>query len=200
MAKGSLTIANAPLRKIVDAAFGIGEDRDAYLLAGPGWMVAERYDVAARFPATTSADQVRLMLQALLKERFGMKFHRETRDVPAYVLVVGKSGLKARPAAEGSAPGFNRRPGHLETRSATMAVLADKLSQQSDRPVVDKTAVPGSYEFTLDWTPDELQSDGQAGPSLFTAIEEQLGLKLEARKEPMEVVVVDYAEKIPSGN
>ena len=140
------------------------------------------------------------MPQALLTERFGMKFHRETREVPAYVLVVAKSGLKARPAAEGSAGGFNRRPGHLETRSATMAGLADKLSQQSERPVVDQTAVRGSYEFTLDWTPDELQSDGQAGPSLFTAIEEQLGLRLEARKEPMEVVVVDYVEKIPSGN
>jgi uncharacterized protein (TIGR03435 family) len=200
MAKGSLTMANAPLRRIVSAAFGISEDRDPYLLAGPGWMAAERNDVAAKFPAATSADQVRLMLQALLKERFGMKFHRETREVPAYVLVVAKSGLKARPAAEGSAGGFNRRQGHLESRSATMAALADKLSQQSDRPVVDKTAVRGSYEFTVDWTPDELQSDGQAGPSLFTAIEEQLGLKLEARKEPMEIVVVDYAEKRPSGN
>ncbi len=200
MAKGSLAIANAPLRKIVGVAFGIGEDRDAYLLAGPGWMVEQRYDVAATFPPATSAGEVRLMLQALLKERFAMKFHRETRDVPAYVLVVSKSGLKARPAAEGSAGGFNRRSGHLETRSATMAGMADKLSQQSDRPVVDKTAVQGAYEFTLDWTPDELQSDGQAGPSLFTAIEEQLGLKLEARKEPMQVVVVDYVEKIPGGN
>jgi len=200
MAKGSLTMVNAPLRRIVDAAFGIGEDRDAYLLAGPGWMVTERYDVTAKFPAATSPDQARLMLQALLKERFAMKFHRETRDVPAYVLAVGKSGLKARPAAEGSAPGFNRRQGHLETRSATMAALADKLSQQSDRPVVDETAVRGSYEFTLDWTADDLQSDGQAGPSLFTAIEEQLGLKLEARKEPMDVVVVDYVEKIPTAN
>jgi uncharacterized protein (TIGR03435 family) len=200
MANGSLTMANAPLRKIAGAAFGIGEDRDAYLLAGPGWMAAERYDVAAKFPAATPPDQVRLMLQTLLKERFGMKFHRETREVPAYVLVVGKSGLKARPAAEGSKGGFNRRSGHLETRSATMAGLADKLSQQSERPVLDKTALGGSYEFTLDWTPDELQSDGQTGASLFTAIEEQLGLKLDARKEPMEVVVVDYAEKIPSEN
>ena len=198
MTKGSLAIANAPLRKIVGAAFGIGEDREAYLLAGPGWMVMERYDVSAKFPASTSADQVRLMLQALLKERFGMKFHREMRDVPAYVLVVGKSGLKARPAAAGSAPGFNRRPGHLETRSATMAGLADKLSQQSDRPVVDGTAAPGAYEFTLDWTPDELQNDGQAGASLLSAFEDLLGLKLEARKDPMEVVVVDYVEKFPS--
>jgi uncharacterized protein (TIGR03435 family) len=81
-----------------------------------------------------------------------------------------------------------------------MAVLADKLSQQSDRPVVDKTAVSGSYEFAIDWTPDELQKDGQAGDSLFTVIQEKLGLKLEALKEPMEVVVIDYVEKLPSEN
>jgi len=200
MTKGSLTIANAPLTKIMGTAFGISEDWDAYLLAGPGWTGVERYDVIAKFQASASLDQVRLMLQALLKERFGMKFHREIREVPAYALVVAKSGVKARAAAEGSTGGFRRRPGHLESRAATMAELTDKLSQQSDRPVVDKTAVRGSYEFTLDWTPDELRNAGQAGASLFTAIEEQLGLKLEPRKEPMEVVVVDYVEKIPSEN
>jgi uncharacterized protein (TIGR03435 family) len=198
--KGSLTIANAPFAKIVAAAFGISEDRDAYLLAGPTWIAAEKYDVIAKFPAATSSDQMRLMLQALLRERFGMRFHREVREVPAYVLVVAKSGLKARAAAEGSAGGFRRGLGHLESHAATMAVLADKLSQQSDRPVVDKTAVSGSYEFAIDWTPDDLQTGGQAGTSLFTAIQEQLGLKLEPRKEPMEVVVIDYVEKLPSEN
>jgi len=200
MTKGSLTIANAPLAKIIGAAFGISEDRDAYLLAGPAWMTAEKYDVIAKFPAATPPDQVRLMLQALLRERLGMRFHREMREVPAYALVVAKSGLKARAAAEGSAGGFRRGPGHLESRASTMATLADKLSQQSDRPVVDKTAVSGSYEFVIDWTPDEMQNGGQAGTSLFTAIQERVGLKLEARKEPMEVVVIDSVEKLPSEN
>jgi uncharacterized protein (TIGR03435 family) len=129
-----------------------------------------------------------------------MKFHREMREVPAYALVVAKSGLKARAATEGSATGFRRGPGHLDSTYATMAQLADKLSQNYDRPVVDKTGVRGSYAFTLDWAPDELQNDGRAGASLFTAIEEQLGLKLEARKEPMEVVVVDSIEKVPIEN
>lgn len=200
VAKGSLAFSDVPLVKIVAAAFGISEDREAYLLAGPGWMGAERYDLVARFPAPTSAGQMRLMLQAMLTERFGMRFHRETRDVPAYALVVAKGGLKARTAAEGSAGGFRRGPGHLESKSATMSLLADKLSPQSDRLVVDKTEVRGSYEFAIDWTPDELQNNGRAGISLFTAIEEQAGLKLEARKEPMEVVVVDFIEKIPSEN
>jgi|SRR5579862_7365117 len=200
MSKGSLTIVNAPLTRIMGAAFGIGEERIAYLLAGPGWMGVERYDVNAKFPASTSADQARLMLQALLKQRFGMRFHREMKEVPAYALVVAKNGLKARVAAEGSARGFSRGAGHLESSAATVAELADKLSRQSDRPVVDKTAVQGSYEFTITWNPDELQNDGTLEASLFTAIEEQLGLKLEARKEPMEVVVVDSVNKIPSEN
>jgi uncharacterized protein (TIGR03435 family) len=95
MSTGSLTIVNAPLTRIVGAAFGISEERIAYLLAGPDWMGVERYDVNAKFPASTSADQVRLLLQALLKQRFGMRFHREMREVPAYALVVAKSGLKA---------------------------------------------------------------------------------------------------------
>ena len=200
MAKGALTMMNAPLVKIISTAFGISEDRDAYLLAGPSWIREERYDVIAKFPAASSADQVRLMLQALLNERFGMRFHREMREVPAYALIVAKSGLKARPAAEGSLGGFRRGAGHLESRSGTMAALADKLSQSSDRPVVDKTAIPGAYEFALDWVPDQLQNEGRGGPSLFSAIQDQIGLKLEARREAMEVVVVDYLKKIPSEN
>ena len=200
LTKGSLVFSNVPLAKVVAAAFGISEDRQTYLLSGPAWMSAERFDVTAKFPASASTDQVRFMLQAALADRFGMKFHRETRDVPAYSLVVAKSGLKAHPAAEGSAGGFRNGPGHLESKSATMSLLADKLSRQSDRPVIDKTAVRGSYEFLLGWTPDELQSDGRAGISLFTAIEEQAGLKLEAGKEPMDVVVIDRIEKIPSEN
>jgi len=200
LGKGSLTITNATLTKIMGAAFGISEDRDANLLVGPDWMQSERYDVIAKFPTSTSMDQMRMMLQSLLKERLRMKFHREIREVPAYALVVAKHGLRARTAAEGNTGGFRRRAGHLESRSATMAALADKLSQQSDRPVVDRTGVRGSYEFMLDWAPNELQTNGLAGTSLFTAIEEQLGLKLEARKEPLEVVVVDFAAKVPSEN
>jgi uncharacterized protein (TIGR03435 family) len=161
LAKGSLTITNALLTKIMGAAFGISEDRDAHLLVGPDWMRSEKYDVIAKFPTSTSMDQVRLMLQSLLKERLGMKFHREIREVPAYALVVAKHGLKARAAAEDNSGGFRRRTGHLESRSATMTALADKLSQQADRPVVDRTEVRGSFEFMLDWAPN----DGRAGRS-----------------------------------
>jgi uncharacterized protein (TIGR03435 family) len=199
MTKGSLTIVNAPLRKIVAAAFAIGEDRDAYLLAGPDWISTERYDITASFPAAATADQMRLMLQALLATRFRMTFHRETKGVPVYALVQGKGELKLHSAAQGASTGYRRGPGHLETESSTLSLLADKLSQQSDRPVMDATGIKGLFAFKLDWQPDDLNSE-HPGISLFTAIQEQLGLKLEARREPMDVVVVDSIQKIPTEN
>ncbi len=200
MTKGLLTMENAPLNRIVGAAFGINEERLTFLLAGPGWMEVERYDVSAKFPPTTSPIQVRSMLQTLLRERFGMTFHRESKDIPAYALVVAKGGLKAPAAVAGGAGGFRKGVGHLESQASTMALLADKLSEQSDRPVVDRTAVQGSYQFAIDWTPDDLQNAGRAGPSLFKALEEQAGLKIEASKVSMEVVVVDAMERVPSEN
>jgi uncharacterized protein (TIGR03435 family) len=195
-----LTIANAPLQRIIGAAFSIGEDRIDSLLAGPNWMAAECYDIAAKLPAGAAMPQLPAMLRALLKTRFGMAFHRETREVPAYALVVAKGGLKAPPAKPGSRTGFRIRAGHIESESATMTGLTDKLSRFADRPVVEKTNLAGSYEFKLDWAPDPTVSDATALPSLFTAIEKQLGLKLEATKEPMEVTVIDQIAKVPTDN
>jgi uncharacterized protein (TIGR03435 family) len=195
-----LTILNVPLQRIAGAAFGIGEDRINSLLTGPSWITTECYDISAKIPAGTAPSQMPAMLQALLKARFGMAFHRETRELPAYALVVAKSGLKAQPAQAGGRTGFRIRPGHIESESATTAGLTDKLSRFADRPVVDKTNLTGSYEFKLDWSPDPTLTDPGSAASLYTAIEEQLGLKLEGQKEPMEVVVIDHIEKAPTEN
>ena len=198
--RGSLSIVNAPLRKIVATSFGISEDRDESLIDGPDWLRTERYDIAATFAEETQPNEMRLMLQALLRERFQMCFHRETRKVPAYTLVVNKSGLKAKLAAPGAVPGFQRTAGHLASASATMSQLADKLAQQSDRPVVDYTGIQGSYALTLSWERDELGANRGLGVSLYTAIQEQLGLRLEARNEPMDVIVIEYLERQPTSN
>lgn len=195
-----LTIANAPLQRIVGAAFSIGEDRIDSQLTGPAWMPAECYDIAAKLPPGAAMAQLPAMLQALLKTRFGMTFHREIRDVPAYALIVSKGGLKAEPAKPEDRTGFRIRPGHIESESATMGGLTDKLSRLADRPVVDKTNLTGSYGFRLDWAPDSAVSDGNSNASLYTAIQEQLGLRLEAQKEPMEVVVIDQIAKVPTEN
>jgi uncharacterized protein (TIGR03435 family) len=154
-------------------------------------MTSECYDISGKLPAGATTAQLPGMLQALLKSRFGMSFHRETRDLPAYALVVARSGLKAPPAKAGGRSGFRIRTGHIESESATMAGLTDKLSRLADRPVVDKTNLAGNYEFRLEWDPDL---------SLYTAIQEQLGLKLEAQKEPMEVIVIDQIAKLPTEN
>jgi uncharacterized protein (TIGR03435 family) len=195
-----LTIVNVPLQRIVGPAFGIGEDRIDSQLTGPSWMSTECYDITAKLPTGASMAQLPAMLQAFLRTRFGMSFHRETRELPAYALVVAKAGLKAQPAIAGGRTGFRIRPGHIESESATMAGLTDKLSRLADRPVVNKTDLAGSYQFRLDWAPDPTVNDANSGASLYSAIEEQLGLKLEARKEVMEVVVIDHIEKVATQN
>ena len=146
------------------------------------------------------------MLQSLLAERFKLSFHRETRALPGYALVVGRGGLKAKPSEPEADSRTNSRWGSLEAAGCSMAHLALKLSEVLHLPVADFTAVPGEFDFQLKWTSDEMQAtppdavpDAASGPSLFAALQEQLGLKLESRKVPADVLVIDHAEK-PSEN
>jgi uncharacterized protein (TIGR03435 family) len=154
------------------------------------------------------------MLQALLADRFRLKIHRETRELPIYALVIGKGGPKFKesaPDAKGTL-GFLMGGVRASIRGSKMstAQLAISLSREAGRPVLDQTGLSGNYEMTLEWIRDEPQviagSPGSAvvppdltGPSLFTAIQEQLGLKLEAKKGPIDMLIVDRAEK-PSEN
>jgi uncharacterized protein (TIGR03435 family) len=130
------------------------------------------------------------MLQRLLGERFDLTLHRETRPISGYAMVIGKNGSKLRPAASPQPfANFRTLSGHAEGTSVSMPDLADRLSRspfQLDRPVVDLTGLTGRFDLTLDWVPTEL---------IFSALEEQLGLKLEARKTPLEVLIVDHAAK-----
>jgi uncharacterized protein (TIGR03435 family) len=183
------------------------------------------------------------MLQNLLAERFHMTVHREKREQPVYALVVGKNGPKLKKSAEDALPappqpGANLPPrkggmkistnGHLEASGVTMSGLSDMLSNILDRPVVDKTELPGNYDIVLDVAPEDLvgmkrlaatfgpppagkptggKAPGEAGPapevapsaSVFTAVQ-QLGLRLEGRKLPVEFIVVDKADKVPTEN
>jgi uncharacterized protein (TIGR03435 family) len=155
-------------------------------------------------------DQARVILQAVLADRFRLKVHRETKDLPVYALAVGKKG----PTMKESAPdvkfaaGFEMLPfARMTNRKTTMIQLAGFLSVYAGRPVVDRTGLTGSYDFTLEWNLDDVQQRepgvpggaNPARPSLFTAVQEQLGLKLEPSRAPIEVLVIDHAEK-PSEN
>lgn len=185
-------------------------------------MESERFDVAAKADGNASVERMSQMLQALLADRFQLKAHRETRQLPVYVLLTGKNGTKMPESREGGCfvPGSDKPPevvksgqrptpcggffferDRLDGGRVYMQQLAGALSNQLRRPVVDKTGLTGTYDVHLRWTPDESQpgDTDSSDPSLFTAIEEQLGLKLESQKGPVETLVIDHAEK-PSEN
>ncbi len=174
--------------------------QDYQILGGPNWMNSAGFDIEARASAGTGEpprDQVLKMIQALLAERFHLGLHGETRQLPVYNLVVGKTGSKLKPAESNAAPARTLKMGELSTQKMSMATLANLLAFDLKRPVKDETGLHGEFAFTLEWTLGLGESDtGQLSrPSLFTAVQEQLGLKLEAAKGPVEILVIDHLEK-----
>lgn len=183
------------------------------IVGGPAWLDTEEYDIVAKPEGETSLtmNQLRPMIQKLLEDRFKLAFHREQRELPVYALVVGKNGarLKKSQADPGGLPGVQVKGASALTISATnntMPGLASVLQMSFvDRPVVDHTGLAGKYDFDLSFTPDQVSQAGSlvidpdAPPGVFTAIQEQLGLKLEAAQAPAEVLVVDRIEN-PSQN
>jgi len=169
---------------------------------GPPWLSTESWDIAATLPPNVPTDkeslehEVELMLQALVADRFDLSTHRETRDQPTYALVVTSGGSKLKTSAA-STYSAKRGSGHLELHHATMAAFVSYLytpqaygPQAVDRPVVDLTGLTGFFDLTLDWVPDSSQPDA-SGPSLFTALQEQTGLRLEPRKSAVEFLIID---------
>jgi uncharacterized protein (TIGR03435 family) len=204
LSKGLVQMENVSLKKVMLNAWGIPDDRD-YMIDGPAWLTTEHFDINARFAADTAVPQVRQMLQGLLAERFKLALHRETRQLPIYTLTVAKSGLKIQAVADGQSR-TSGAPGRLEAARTTMQKLADLLARMAGTPVVDATGMKSVYDFVLEWSPDEslrtpaTDGSGNGGPSIFTALEEQLGLKLTGSKGPVEVLVVDHVERVPTGN
>jgi bla regulator protein blaR1 len=165
----------------------------------------------------TVQEQMRQKLQALLADRFQLTLHHETREQPVYALVVGKNGSKLQEAKEADGPrGLRMGRGQLTGSAAPLQLLVNSLSNQLGRPVIDRTGLNGKYDFKLEWTPDPGQSGGPFGgppppgvdappppdpngPSVFTAVQEQLGLRLESQKGPVDMLVIDRVEK-PSEN
>jgi uncharacterized protein (TIGR03435 family) len=163
------------------------------------------YDIAAKAEGdgTATRAQFRLMLQTLLADRFNLKFHRETRELPVYAMVIGKGGVKFKesPPEKPSRTygGVNGRNQYMEYSQATMETVADGIG--ADRPVIDKTGLTGKYDIRLEATP-EFRINNNPQPDdlrIFDAIQQQLGLKLEAQKAMIEVLVVDRMDK-PSAN
>jgi uncharacterized protein (TIGR03435 family) len=203
---GRASMENCSLKKIMLNAYGIPDDRE-YMIDGPEWLTSEHFDIEAKFPADKPVTQIRQMLQTMLADRFRLTLHKETRQLPMYSLVVAKGGPKIH-AGEGGDSRTSGRPGHFEATKITMPKLADLIAKQAGRPVTDATGLQGVFDFTLEWSPqadlrvgtaDAAPADNQ-GPSIFTALQEQLGLRLESGKGPVEVLVVDRMEKMPTEN
>jgi bla regulator protein BlaR1 len=175
---------------------------------GPAWLNNDTWDLSAKLPPNMPIEQEPLyrrteqMLRNFLTEDFKLETHRETKEFPIYALVVARNGSKLKPSA---ATQFNVKfgRGRLEFRHQSLSGLAEYLytynapvQQAADRPVIDRTGLQGFFDFFLEWTPDTPQPDPTAsGPSIYTAIEQQLGLKLQPEKSPVEFLVIDHAER-----
>jgi uncharacterized protein (TIGR03435 family) len=226
---GRFTATNNTVRTLILNAYGISSS--PYLLqGGPGWIDSARYDIDAKagadaIPAGTSNrvlwEKTRLMLQALLADRFKLSIRRETKEMPAYQLLVAKNGARLQKsdrdcdASVTACHGFSGNPTRLSGSGVDMYDLALILSSYSDRPVIDRSGIQGLFDLKLQWNPfaarpqaadviprspaaearEGPRPDLASLPTLFDALEQQLGLKLESHKGPVEVYVIDHVER-----
>jgi uncharacterized protein (TIGR03435 family) len=198
---GKVTMTNVSLSDCLKFAYGIVSDDQ---LAGPDWIKSKdvRFDIVAQAPADTPREQLMLMLQRLLAERLKLMLHHEQKERSYLALTVGKNGVKIQKAKGDASAGNLAVPGRIQANQMPMSGLATLLSRFERETIVDRTGLEGQFGFKLEWTSDHgpVPADGASGPSLFTAVQEQLGLKLESRKGPLDVLVVDHAEKVPTEN
>jgi uncharacterized protein (TIGR03435 family) len=205
VAPGSLVIRNEPFLDLMQWAF----DLPVPQMELPPWFQIECYDIAAKAAGTADEAQLRVMLQKLLADRLGLKTHREPRVVPVYALTVAKGGPKFEESTtEGSFALEQKGMAGLTAHHARMVDLAQSIAREIGRPVVDETGLKGRYEIRLDLASYMARAaDGSTSPGkfdmmslLFSGLQDLLGLKLESRKESVDVLVVDHAEKVPTEN
>jgi uncharacterized protein (TIGR03435 family) len=217
LGRDRLKIVNANLSDLIVFAYGLHPKQ---VIGAPAWAQTDKFDIEGKpdREGVPSLDQWKIMLQKLVVERCKLSFHQDQREMAVYVLSVGKTGSRLTPSLGNAMglPGLGFRHGvggDYIAHNATIGEFINSMTRnvRLDRPILDRTALTGRYDFTLDWAPDDSQFDGTGSrlpspaegstnlPSLYTAIQEQLGLKLEATKASANVLVVDHVEK-PSAN
>ncbi len=202
---GRFTAANCSLRLLIEYAFQL---RRYQISGAPDWVSSERYDFAAKAEGNPQSLNIPGMVQRLLEDRFQLRMHWETREAAGYNLVVSKPG-KLRESEPGDCPSnvacgyLPNTPGHTGGHQVSSANLADALAFFIQAFVVDKTSLTGRYDIELQWTPEPaliaLPLDEPASPSIFTALQERLGLKLESSKAQIKTLIIDHVER-PSEN
>ena len=203
---GNFSATNATLKLLVEYAYGLPQTQ---VIGGPDWLSSNRFDIQAKTSASVSDRlhtlpydkgklQKQQMLRTLLADRFKLEAHQETRELNVFALVVENNGPKLDKSEEG-APIVRGWGGHLTVEGGdnTVATFAAELSKRVGRIVLDKTGIKGRYSIDLDWSEDnDIEDDA---PSLVTAIREQLGLRLQSQKSPVQVLIIDHVE-MPSAN
>jgi uncharacterized protein (TIGR03435 family) len=211
---GSLAATGITLKRLMMTAYNIQGFR---LFGGPGWVASRRWDVQAKPSRAALPDEIRPMLRALLEDRFQLHTPSETRNMPLYELVVDRDGSKVPTAKDAKAEPIVRvATGSIEFTNNTSAAFASQLSYALAQPVIDKTGLSGKFDFAIRWTPEPGEDGGPTtsglpigtpalppsildGPSIFTAIREQLGLRLKSGRGPVNVVTIDGVQ-LPTAN
>ncbi len=209
---GRYDLRKATMLDLISTAWGISADR---VLGGPSWLELDRFDIAAKAPQTTSQDTLKLMLQSLLADRFQLKVHTDTRPVPGFVLSMGKGKPKMKESDGSGTTGCQGVPqtpppgtipyAIVQCRNITMEAFARELPQMAGAyittTVTDSTELKGNWDFDLKWTGRALLAlAGSDAITIYDAVDNQLGLKLEAQKVPAPVIVVDSVNKVPTPN
>jgi uncharacterized protein (TIGR03435 family) len=199
--KGRIVFTNQTLKRLIERAYSV----KPFQVTGPDWLEGVHFDIVATYPPDTKPEDRPLLLRTLLEDRFKLAVHRESKDMPGYGLVTAKRGFKLKPVEPGGS-GTNSKGGKVETLTATktsMAQLSDFLARTLGDMVVDKTGIDGVYDFELRWAREDQNTNGSeadGAPSLFTALQETLGLRLQPQKVPVEIIVVDRVERSPTEN
>jgi uncharacterized protein (TIGR03435 family) len=208
---GGLRLEGATLKNLIEYAYGV---RGFAISGGPAWVNSDRFDVDARVGGSPSEpQQVRERLKTLLGERFKLAVHTESKEQNVYYLVVGKSGPKFHEAKPDSGQMIRRQGASITGEGVGVGLLVLNLANALEVPVLDKTGLTGRYDFKLEWSLDAGRQSGSvtgmgggdvrapepSGPSLFAALQEQLGLRLEAERAPAETLVIDHVDR-PSAN
>lgn len=199
--QGRVDAHNVTLQRCIVGAYRVGPNQ---IVGGPAWLDEDRFDILAKAEEAVDGDgALMLMFRTVLADRFKLKFHTETRPMTAYVLEVTKGGpkLEKSDAIDGSTNTTSGNTGvSIDARGISMDGLVRTLARSVDLPIVNRTGLDGTYNFKLTWTPQRAEPSNRPDDvSIFTAIQEQLGLRLRSEKVPVEVLVIDSAEK-PSEN
>ena len=206
---GGLRLGGVTLKQLIALAYDV---RDNRVTGGPAWLGSDTFDILAKperadtadkvAPGTAAWDRLRERMQTLLAERFQLAIHKDVKEAAGYALVPARKGPKLQPSHDQGPPRTGRSRGRIEAHGGTMQMLATVLSEYLGRPVADRSGLAETYDYKLEYTQDSGPGASDAnppdfsGPSIFTAIQEPLGLKLESARVETVTIVIDRAEKL----